>query len=210
MKVRKGKVKCSRSTSRINEKGGTWFKAANPSTALQHPLGNELCIQPLAPCTLNAKLLLGDEPGSQWTTNPWSFRQGWAQVKQTLSQERAGRGDSALLLDHTPAQKDCKKKAIKASIRPALKPEVMCLPGGWRIKYLLDVHHIYLVLRAPGVCCLLSYWRCNYLTRCWSLGKIAHFNQSTKWVSLDDFTKCIWGEFCTAMSGYQVIKWKGK
>lgn len=47
MKVRKGKVECSRSTSRINEKGGTWFKVANPSTALQHPLGNELCIQPL-------------------------------------------------------------------------------------------------------------------------------------------------------------------
>lgn len=73
------------------------------------------------------------------------------------------------------------------------------LPAGFGSYYLSSSLNSF-------VYCWLSHWRCNYLTWSRSREKTAHFNQSTEWGSLDDFTKCIGGEFCRAMSGYQVIK----
>lgn len=102
-----------------------------------------------------------------------------------------------------------KKKLPKDSIRlSSIWPSSYVL--AWRVEYKIFAvcaPHLACSL-CPRVCCLLSHW--GYLTKRPSLGKIAYFNQSTKWASLDDLTKCTLGEFCTAMSGYQVIKWKGK
>lgn len=153
----------------------------------------------------------GAEPGFQGAVNPWSFALwDWVQVERTWRQQRTGRGDSALPLIMLPPNKMARRKQQKVSIHPhSTRPS--CRLFAWGKEHKISAGcapHLSCSL-CPRVCCLLVHWRCNYLTTCRSLGKIAHFNQSTKWARLDDFTKCIWGEFCTAMSEYQVIKWTG-
>lgn len=178
------------------------------------PLSSVLCVQSPHPCTLSA----------QQVQNSW----GWASFpvcnrpfdhslpktgcKPRRHGGRKGQAEGILFCFWImpPPNEVARRKQRKGSIHPhSTWPSCHLLAWGMECKISAGrAPHLSCSL-CPRVCCLLSHWRCNYLTRCRSLGKIAHFNQSTKWARLDDFTKCIWGEFCTAMSESQVIKWKG-
>lgn len=119
------------------------------------PLSNVSCILSPDPSTLSAKQLqkslgLGQVSSGQPTLHHSLSETG---SKSKRHGGRKGRAEGILLcfwIMRLP-NKTARRKQPKGSIHPhsALDPAVICLPGGWSVKYLLDAHHIYLVLCAP-------------------------------------------------------------
>lgn len=154
-------------------------------------------------------MLPGVEPSGQPTLGQSFSRIGLKSVRQWARKwtERFLLCFWIMFISNTTVKKKPPKDSTHLS---SIWPSSYVL--AWGVEYKISAvcaPHLACSL-CPRVCCLLSHWKRGCLTKRPSLGKIAHFHQSTKWESLDDLTKCILGEFCTAMSGYQVIKWKGK
>lgn len=82
-----------------------------------------------------------------------------------------------------------KRKQPKASI--IWRRSRLCLGAGVQTPCWLWIL-LFIFLSEPCVFCWLSHRRCNYLAWCWSPGKTAHFNQSTKWGSLRWLYKMYW------------------